>query len=90
MKQYLPFIIMAIFIVLVAGGWWYEHSLFNVSSGAVGVSEQEVSNIPDATAVSATISSATTDLNSLKKFGEIPLDTSGLPRNPTPLFNPSQ
>lgn len=85
-KATLLLIIIGLAIVLFAG-WWYEHGLFMV------VPDQAVPNSSPSTisgkAVRDAADAADKYRSDLKTYGKVPLNASGLPRNPSPLFGAS-
>lgn len=83
MKKLTPLFIVIGLAAVLFGGWWYEHSTFQTAP------EQPASTSSSTLtgkAVSDAADAAEKYRAELKTYGKVPLNTTGLPRNPSPLF----
>ncbi len=86
MKKFAPYLVIVAFIAVLVGGWWYERSISSVAEDVM-VSTSQASSLT-AKQMRDAADTATQISTGLKVNGKVPLDASGLPRNPDPLFSP--
>lgn len=88
MKQYVPLASAVMLLVVVIGALWYEVGLGKPASS-------EATIVSGGTNINLTAKSLKDASDAAAKFasglvahGKVPLDTTGLPTNPSPLFTP--